>query len=240
MCAEPLFVIPVCEKKICAKNSNISRLWLVENGDRVGPVDGSVVRCVEKLIGAPVQRWSNSIWKIMQRRNVILSSSVSFHFFSRYSTPYCYVCRFVWSTSITMLSVTNSCEIISLCLWINTDLLIKSWIAMKITSVQPFSFSLCFTPLPCPTPWVTLLPCAPIPPPPPPPTMGNTPAMCTYPPTPPPPTMGNTPAMCTYPLPPPQPWVTLLPCAPIPLPHPPTMGNTPAMCTYPLPPPYQG
>jgi len=31
-----------CETKIRAKNSNISRLWLVEIGDRVGSVDGSI------------------------------------------------------------------------------------------------------------------------------------------------------------------------------------------------------
>ena len=181
MCAELLFVIPVCETKKYVLKTATFCVWLVENGDRMGPVDGSVDRRVEKLIGAPVQRRSNSISKIVQRRNF---------------TPYCCVCRFVWSTTITMLSVTNSCEIISLCLWINTDLLIKSWIAMKITSIQPkswiamkitsiqpftFSFSLCFTPLPCPIPWLTLLPCAPIPLPPPSPTMGNTPAMCTYP-----------------------------------------------------------
>ena len=42
VCAEPLFVIPACETKICAKNSSISRLWLVEIGDRMGPVDGSM------------------------------------------------------------------------------------------------------------------------------------------------------------------------------------------------------
>ena len=41
VCAEPLFVIPACEPKIQAKNS-ISRLWLVEIGDHVGSVDGSM------------------------------------------------------------------------------------------------------------------------------------------------------------------------------------------------------
>ena len=47
MCAEPLFVIPVCETKIRAKNSSISRLWLVEIGDRVGPVDGSICETLD-------------------------------------------------------------------------------------------------------------------------------------------------------------------------------------------------
>ena len=42
VCAEPLFVIPASETKICAKDSSISRLWLVEISDRVGPVDGSM------------------------------------------------------------------------------------------------------------------------------------------------------------------------------------------------------
>ena len=43
VCAEPLFVILACETKIRAKNSNISRLSLVEIGDRVaGRVDGSI------------------------------------------------------------------------------------------------------------------------------------------------------------------------------------------------------
>ena len=44
VCAEPLFVIPACETKICAKNSYISRLWLVEIGDRVALVDGSITQ----------------------------------------------------------------------------------------------------------------------------------------------------------------------------------------------------
>ena len=42
VCAKPLFVIPACEPKIRAKNSSISRLWLVEIGDCVGSVDGSM------------------------------------------------------------------------------------------------------------------------------------------------------------------------------------------------------
>ena len=37
MCAE---LLPACKTIIRAKNSNISRLWLVEIGDRVGRVDG--------------------------------------------------------------------------------------------------------------------------------------------------------------------------------------------------------
>ena len=50
MCAEPLFVIPACQwdptppppPTISAKNSKISRLWLVEIGDRVVRVDGFI------------------------------------------------------------------------------------------------------------------------------------------------------------------------------------------------------
>ena len=34
---------PACEAKFRAKNSSISRLWLVEIGDRMGPVDGCMV-----------------------------------------------------------------------------------------------------------------------------------------------------------------------------------------------------
>ena len=44
VCAEPLFLIPACETKICAKNSDISRLWLVEIGDRGALVDGSITQ----------------------------------------------------------------------------------------------------------------------------------------------------------------------------------------------------
>ena len=42
VCAELLFVIPACEPDICAKNCSISRLRLVEIGDHVGPMDGSM------------------------------------------------------------------------------------------------------------------------------------------------------------------------------------------------------
>ena len=42
VCAEPLFVIPACEPKIDTKNSSISRLWLVEISDHMGPMDGSI------------------------------------------------------------------------------------------------------------------------------------------------------------------------------------------------------
>ena len=42
VCAELLFVIPACETKICTKNSNILHLWLVQIGDHVGRVDGSM------------------------------------------------------------------------------------------------------------------------------------------------------------------------------------------------------
>ena len=42
VCAKPLFVIPACETKIWAKNSNILCLWLVEIGYHMGHVDGSM------------------------------------------------------------------------------------------------------------------------------------------------------------------------------------------------------
>ena len=56
VCAEPLFVIPACEPNICAKNSSISCLWLVEIGDRMGPVDGSI---------SANQSFTHNLWSIV-------------------------------------------------------------------------------------------------------------------------------------------------------------------------------
>ena len=53
VCAEPLFVIPACEP-------NISRLWLVEIGDRVGSVDGSITMTTQHC-KTPLQWQHNSV-----------------------------------------------------------------------------------------------------------------------------------------------------------------------------------
>ena len=53
VCAEPLFVIPACEP-------NISRLWLVEIGDRVGSVDGSITMTTQQC-KTPLQWQQNSV-----------------------------------------------------------------------------------------------------------------------------------------------------------------------------------